>query len=324
MRFRDRPLLVDGLDADLYLERPKLEQSVLLPLLEGRNVLLLGDAGSGKSTLLRRTAAVLEQRGHSTVLVNAAPAADTEDLLEIIDVALEQRIGVTGRPEHSDGLGSSARVLAGVRRMGRNESVAVMVDGLIDPDIGYHLFGRLRDELWELGHVWAVAVRPRDSAALRTPPADAFWGSVVEISPLDYEQTEHLLRLGLDAAEYQQVDRDRGIAGEHPRALIRAAQAMLAGQGEPGTASLAQDLVERASQLGRGEAMAMVELQGLGRPASAHDAELLGRLGWSRPYAQRMLSHLEENGLVRSIPERSDRPGRPRKLYEPNPHSEAR
>lgn len=323
MRFRDRPLLVDGLDADLYLERPNLEQSLLLPLLEGRNVLLLGDAGSGKSTLLRRVAGVLEDRGRPTVLVNAAPAADTGDLLEIIDVALEQRVGITGRPEDAENSRSSARLLAGARRLGRRDSVAVLVDGLIDPDIGYDLFGRLRDELWELGHVWVVAVRPRDSAALRTPPADAFWGSIVEISPLDHEQTERLLRLGLDSAEYQEVDRHRGIAGEHPRALIRAAQAALDGQGEPGTVSSGQDLVERASQLGRSEAMAMVELQGLGRPASAHDPELLERLGWSRPYAQRMLSHLEENGLLRSIPERSDRPGRPRKLYEPNPHSEA-
>jgi predicted transcriptional regulator len=47
---------------------------------------------------------------------------------------------------------------------------------------------------------------------------------------------------------------------------------------------------------------------------------LLDRLGWSRAYAQRMLSHLEDARLLRSIPERRDRPARPRKLYEPNPN----
>jgi MoxR-like ATPase len=50
MRFRDTDLLVDGLDADLYLERPELERSLSEPLAAGRNVLLLGEPGSGKST----------------------------------------------------------------------------------------------------------------------------------------------------------------------------------------------------------------------------------------------------------------------------------
>jgi len=64
----------------------------------------------------------------------------------------------------------------------------------------------------------------------------------------------------------------------------------------------------------------MAELIGLGRPVSAHDPELLERLGWSRPYAQRILSHLESAGLLRAIPERNpQRTGRPRKLYEPSP-----
>lgn len=63
----------------------------------------------------------------------------------------------------------------------------------------------------------------------------------------------------------------------------------------------------------------MIEIQGLGRPVSVHDADLLDRLGWSRPYAQRILSTLEANGILRSIPERRDAPGRPRKLYELNP-----
>ena len=67
---------------------------------------------------------------------------------------------------------------------------------------------------------------------------------------------------------------------------------------------------------------AMVELLGLGRPVSAHDPELLERLGWTRPYAQRILAHLESAGLVRSMPERGgERAGRPRKLYEPNPNA---
>jgi len=76
---------------------------------------------------------------------------------------------------------------------------------------------------------------------------------------------------------------------------------------------------ERTAALGRSEHMALAELEAIGHPTSAHDEQLLGRLGWSRPYAQRMLARLEEAGLVRVIPDRSGGQGRPRKLYEPTP-----
>lgn len=108
--------------------------------------------------------------------------------------------------------------------------------------------------------------------------------------------------------------------GLFPRALIRDAESRLAAADDATKLLDGGELERRASLLGRSESMAVVELLGLGRPASAHDPELLERLGWTRPYAQRILSRLESAGLVRSIPERSgERVGRPRKLYEPNP-----
>jgi len=322
MRFRDRPLLVDGLDAGLYLERPDLEARLVDPLLAHRNVLLLGEAGSGKSTLLRKAASLLERRGRPAILVNGAVAEDAAGLLELVDAALRQRVGDGPEGQASESGPASTGLLKATRRLQRAAPVAILLDGLTDAEIGYDVFGRLRDELWEVGHPWAVAVRPRDSGALRTPPADAFWAAVVEISPLDYNQTERLLRLGLDKREYQLVDRDRDIAGAHPRSVIRSAQESLSRGTEPAITVPGHDLLERASWLGRSEAIAMAELQGLGRPVSAHDEELLERLGWSRPYAQRILSRLETNGLLRTMPERSGRDGRPRKLYEPNPNPE--
>src|SRR3954466_59056 len=207
MLFRDRPLLVEGIDADLYLERNELEDSIVAPVLGGRNVLVLGEPGSGKSTLLHKVAATLEGRGQPTVLVNAALADDSLSLLQLVDIALEERVPGALRKPVPDAGAEGAQLLAAARRLDRPKPVAILVDGLLASDIGYDLFGRLRDDLWNLRHPWVVAVRPRDSATLRTPPADAFWGRTVEIPPLSYGETDRLLRIGLDDSEYQRAQR---------------------------------------------------------------------------------------------------------------------
>jgi energy-coupling factor transporter ATP-binding protein EcfA2 len=315
MRFRDRPLLPTDMDAQLYVRRPFLEAAVLVPLREGRNVLLLGEAGAGKTTFLRYAANELGHAGRQVVIVNAGLAVDVGELLALVESELdvEADVGVA----RSSGAGA-ASLLAAARRLRRAEPATILVDGLLDPHVAFDLFGRLRDELWELGHVWLVTVRPRDSAPLRSPPADAFWGAIVEIPPLSVSETTELLRRGLDEDEYRIVDAERMIAGAHPRTVIREAQTTLAGGVPAATTSRVEELKRHAGALGRSEEMAMVELIGIGHPTSAHDPELLQRLGWSRPYAQRMLSKLEDEELVRSMPERdTDRPGRPRKLYEP-------
>lgn len=320
MRFRDRPLLPDGIDASVYLARPRLEEAISAPLRMGRNVLVLGDAGAGKSTLLRRVAALLDRSDRPAVVVNGAMARDAGELLELVGAALDERFPQEGDSGHLERRSSVVGLVEAVRHLARPAPVAILVD---DPgEAAYEVFGRLRDELWAVGHVWLVAARPRDSAPLRTPPADAFWGRVVEIPPLSYAETEGLLRRGLTDEEYQRVDVERPLSGAHPRYVIRWAQDAL----EPEDAEAGPPLgwhLRQASGLGRSESMAVAELQGIGRPVSAHDPELLERLGWSRPYAQRVLANLEEHGLLRSIPERSDKPGRPRKLYELDPHPTA-
>ncbi|HMI80700.1 MAG TPA: hypothetical protein VK480_02820, partial [Solirubrobacterales bacterium] len=200
----------------------------------------------------------------------------------------------------------------------------IVVDNLADPDVSFDLFGRLRDELWAAGHVWLVAARPKDSSAFRAPPAEAFWGAVVEIPPLNEHEVLEFLHKGLSNDEIAQL-RKLPLAGFHPRLLIRELHSAL----EEDPQAKAKEariggLLRRAAELGRSEELALRELIGLGRPASAHDPDLLANLGWSRSYAQRIFSHLESNRLVRSLPEATgERAGRPRKLYEPSPSAPA-
>lgn len=317
MHFRDRPLLPSSPDRDLYVARPLLEQALLRPLRQNRNVLLLGEAGSGKTTLMRHIAEQLEEEGRQTVWVNAALAETARDLLAMIDAALP---GSASSWTSGEEAGGKARLLDLTQALAGYQPSVIFVDGLSDPEIGFDLFGRARDELWATGHSWLVAVRPKDSAALRSPPAEAFWATTVEIPPFNEEETEEFLSRGLDEDELHRLEHDLHEVptdGFHPRLLIRELEKRLEEEPPAGGMRIGV-LLHQASLLGHSEEIALVELINLGRPASAHDPELLEGLGWSRPYAQRIFSRLESANLVRSLPEPSgERAGRPRKLYEP-------
>lgn len=317
MLFRDRPLLPSSLDRDLYVARPTLEKALLGPLGQNRNVLLLGEAGSGKTTLMRRIAEELEEEGKQTVWVNAALAETAGDLLAMIAAEFPEDPSAAATDESAEG---NAGLLALTRSLADRRPAVILVDGLSDAEVGFDLFGRLRDELWATGHSWLVAVRRKDSGALRTPPAEAFWATVVEIPPLDEKEVSEFLRRGLDEDELHRLEheiRKVPVEGFHPRLLIREVESAL--EQEPGGEGLQiGTLLQEASTLGGSEEIAMAALINLGRPVSAHDPEFLEDLDWSRAYAQRIFSNLESAGLVRSLPEASGaRPGRPRKLYEP-------
>jgi predicted transcriptional regulator len=316
MLFRHRPLLPSSLDSGLYLVRPDLERSLLEPLRQDRNVLLLGDAGSGKTTLMRRVAEELEAEEKQVVWVNGALAETAGDLLALVDDLLAGEEGLP-RPI-KEGTSAGSRLLALTKALAARRPAVIMVDDLSESEVGFDLFGRVRDELWMAGHAWLVSTRPYDSAALRSPPAEAFWATVVEIPPLTENEVSQLLQRGLSEDEQQRL-RNTPLMGYYPRVLIREVESEL--RQEPGQKEASiKDLLQRANKLGRSEEMALSELINLARPASVHDPDLSERLGWSRAYAQRIFSRLESAGLVRSIPEmRGERTGRPRKLYEPNP-----
>jgi hypothetical protein len=314
VRLRNRPLLADGFDAELYVPRPRLEGALRRALLDERNVLLVGERRSGKSTLVRRVAADLPD-GRDVVVVDGTLASSPAALLRLIARAL-------GAPAADRPVDDDADVLAlldEVDRLPPRPGTVVAVDGPLDADVAYTVFGRLREQLWRLPQAWLATAEPSDVGALRTPPADAFWSLVLEVPPMERLEIDELLERGLDADERAKVDAttDRPVLAT-PGHVVSWAQDVLDGvalsRREHG-----EQLERAADRLGPQAAMALSELRALGRPASAGDPELLRRLGWTRPNAARWLARLERQGVLRSFVGMAQGQGRPPKLYEPAP-----
>lgn len=327
MLLRERPLLADGIDADLYV--PRAVGDVLLEAaLADRNTLLVGEPGSGKTTLLRWLRARLRDAGRRCAFVNASLASDVFSFADLVADGLEEAWPPESRPlsppfKSGDALPRTVRLLYEVRRLETSEPLVVLVDGLTDSAVAHDWFGRLRDELWALGHTWVVATRPVDAGAFRAPPADAFWSLVLEVPRLSVPEREAMLERGLRSDERELVDEAALPPDPTPRELVGLLRALTSrsnGSSEPGDIQAWwRERRERAAALGQPEQRALAELEAIGRPVSAHDSDLLRRLEWSRPYAQRVLARLEDAGLVRVVPERTTGQGRPRKLYELSP-----
>ena len=327
MLLRERPLLADGIDADLYAPRA-IGEALLDAALAERNTLLVGEPGSGKTTLLRWLRARLREAGRPCAFVNAALARDVPSFADLVAEAFEEARRPAPAPiapvaERDETLPRTVRLLHEVRRLETSEPVVVLVDGLADGSVAHDWFGRLRDELWALGHTWVVAARPVDAGSFRAPPADAFWSLVLEVPRLSVAERDAMLERGLRPEERRLVDAAALPPDPTPReliALLREATSRSNGSSANGDLQAWwRQRRERAAALGQPEQLALGELEAIGRPVSAHDDELLRRLDWSRPYAQRVLGRLEDAGLVRVIPERTGGQGRPRKLYEPAP-----
>ncbi|TMK56667.1 MAG: hypothetical protein E6G51_08945 [Actinobacteria bacterium] len=286
---------------------------------DGINTLLLGGRGIGKTSLLRNVLFRLREAEFPAVGVDAAPAEDPLDLLKLVAAALRRPNfgGARINLGSATGLGEVGAILDELRALRGSAPegsprTALLVD--LPPGAKMHrLFGRFRDEIWQLPFTWIVGAPRESRVELLTPPANAFFEDVIELKPLDRGQQEKLLSLRLSPGEA--IPWRLPQEGENnPRRLLEIARESLR-SGEPldGRLQAIADRELEVSLLGEPAAALYSQLENYG-PASASDEDLLGRLGWSRQRVVQVMQVLEGAGLVRGERQRGPA-GRPRKVF---------
>lgn len=341
-----RPLLDNRVDAEMFVGREVELSAIAAALMAGLNVVVAGDPGIGKTSLLR----TLMYRGRTTgrtrqpslvgdfgfTYVRAEGVTTARELLLCV---VGEVLGAAGDPEDT-----SAALLARLAqaRQDRVDSTrerweaqspgasdgAVLTSVIIVDDVtaaaGHALFGRMRDELWNLGYVWIVSVRTAERGGLLLPPADAFFDRQINLGPLDTATVNELVARRTGAPADGWPARIRDAVGGNPRRILDVVRDVVS---HPGSTTY-QDALDATGQrdaaihaLGRPESMLAAELATLGA-ASASDDALLDRLGWTRGRAVQVLSTLEKAGLVRSEEAHTGKQGRPRKIYRLTPATE--
>lgn len=320
-----RPLYASAADDRLYVARRDVEALIERSLERELNTLLIGERGAGKTSLLQHL--LFRAREDSsrprTVYVDGSIARSAFDVIDL----LREELGVA--PHVGENVTAGLRAIAKPGAAGTRDATmllqrlaplrdvghaVVLLDGLASADVAHTLFGRLRDELWTLPLTWVVSADPTQRSQFRTPPADAFFETIITLPPLDLSEQLDVLSRRLPQ-EWRSVERLAGEERGNPRQLLSAAREALVEQRPIDEVLQAQtERQTRAASLGRSASILYAELESLGRPVAASDEELLQRLGVTRERASQVLRQLENDGLLESFTVPAER-GRPRKLF---------
>lgn len=318
---RNRPLRATRLDARLRVERHDDEARIERALFDlGFNVIVLGRPGSGITSLVNLVVRRAEDERRPVVRVSLRRATTLAEALDVLSYAASEDAEPVPapRPRENDAVGNAYRRLAQVVR---EHTIFVLDD--VPAGTGHELFGRMRDELWNLDAQWLVTAALDDAAALLAPPAEAFFELVHTVGPMSDAQIRELLERRDPDGAIPDPAREwvvRVSGGSPARAVTAATSAMIGGpDGPAGLLELGNEPPtaqggRARSLVGEQGARLLDELARTG-PTSATDKQLLAQLGVSASRAYQLLAHLEAAGLVTSANERSGRPGRPRKLY---------
>ncbi len=350
LQISQRPLTGSSADRELFVDRiselDRLKKACQL----GFNIIVLAERGAGVTSLMRQYQAWFEEWGAELrvparcYLVNGDRAANLEELVDAISVTIAGRwtsspisdsqktytdyrdryLKTLTEGGYSDPIIELWDLSNAAFQETQGAGAVIVLDNMHKPELVHRLFGRHRDELWEMPVQWIVCGRISQRGEYLEPPADAFFDTELIMSPLDGASSRELLERRLAAtrsarsgvlerirAEMEEII-ERG--GGNPRRLLEETRMVALRDSEETKA--VKRLVEVAAQLGSTEMNALRHLLSQGA-RSASDKELHESLGVTRARATQVLNRLEAWGIVHSFVDRSGI-GRPRKLYIPN------
>ncbi|MDQ2847315.1 MAG: helix-turn-helix transcriptional regulator [Actinomycetota bacterium] len=325
-RLSGRPLLGNRADADLFVGRTAELTLAGRAVHDRLNCVITGAQGSGRTSFSHL---VLAELAEPHVLIRGGAATNAADLLRRIAVELS----ADSKPEEPEQAAiwrsstDPAELIDDIRLLAeRLDTVVIAIDD-VPADAGFELFGWHRDELWNIPACWLVTVSASHRSSLLRPPADVFFEVIVDLPALTDTESMSLLCSRIDdaaaitAGGSEAAARDDALRGVvevgagNPRRLIELARQL--STAEPAAAAAGLETVRRREAALAGSSvparMLAAELEYLGG-ASASDAVLLDRLGWTRARAVQVLKELEKVGLVTTTDERAGK-GRPRKIY---------
>jgi hypothetical protein len=305
--FGNRPLRDTRLDRGRFVERPDDVAAIERALDLGFNVALIAPPGAGATSLLEHLAA----RRPAASRVNAAEARSAGEALWAAARTLGSE---AGSPEQE--VSPRARMHALTIAAGeRDPAPELLVDGL-DPVVAHDLFGRMRDELWDVPVRWLLATRPEDRPVALMAPANAFFEADHELRPFTEREIAELL----ERRDGEKLLTDEQVAtiGALSRGVPGRALALARGVALHGASALEQaeaNPYERvAAQLGDSAARVLRELDSAG-PAGPSDDGLLRRVRLSRPRAYEVFRALEDAGYVVRSHQPTGRQGRPPAVF---------
>ena len=305
-----RPLTASDADHRLFADRSSELQRVSRALDLGLNAYVHGPPGSGRTSFLRQV-----ERGRSKARYVRLHGFETlTDRLDEIERALTgsnalERHRPSPLPEMFRAFSTTevkvaADPLRFLRRTAKSSTaelrLVVLVDDL-DQKECHELFGRLRDDLWELPIQWVVA----GSSPSLDPPADTFFDAVVGLLPLDHEGLQELVRRRAASGTPEEGSLLMSVADSvidtvapcTPRRALSVLRDLY----------LSDDLAEATSQLSnlqsaraglKPTANKLLDALIHHGPTYAGDAELLAEVGVTRSRVVQLLAELEADGLV--------------------------
>jgi len=321
-----RPLFDNAADAKLFVT-PPVWPRIVRALARKLNVIVTGTRGSGKTTLLHQLQAALRAEGERVTFVDSTGADSAGELVRRLRDALRGQPSVlaegfstmdeTLMPNPAPIAGASRALQTALRAIEATEPSIVLVDASGAGTAVYEVFGRLRDTLWQMEHLWVVAIDADDHATALKAPADAFFDVVVDLAPLSTEELAQVLLLRSPDTPVDILRHVAANADGNPRRALRALGDAAVHGIDPASTSAARGvLASDASRIGRPHGMLMAELLERGQ-ASASDTELQQALGVGRARLSQLLGELFERDLVIQDVEGSSGPGRPRTVYRP-------